>query len=158
AAVNGTHAQAPASEIVFASLRDIVALPLTRGKVLCPFHDDHQPSCHIYHDHYHCYVCGANGDAVSWLMEVEGLTYSEAVETLETSTPRANPPDDDQRTLKNARALWQQAVPITGTLAEHYLSGRDIVVAGLPGDALRFHPRCPFGGATHPCMLALFRD
>jgi len=23
-------------------------------KVCCPFHNDHSPSCHIYHDHYHC--------------------------------------------------------------------------------------------------------
>ena len=25
-------------------------------------------------------------------------------------------------------------------------------------DALRFHPSCPFGGLTYPCMIALFRD
>ena len=34
------------------------------------------PSCHIYDDHYHCFACGAHGDAISWLMEVEGLSFT----------------------------------------------------------------------------------
>jgi hypothetical protein len=35
----------PQSEIRFVSLRDVVQQPLIRNKVICPFHDDHQPSC-----------------------------------------------------------------------------------------------------------------
>jgi hypothetical protein len=38
---------------------------------------------------------------------------------------------------------------------------RGIDVAALPPDidkALRFHPRCPFNGNRHPCLIALFRD
>lgn len=30
-------------------------------KILCPFHNDTEPSCHIYEDHYHCYVCQSHG-------------------------------------------------------------------------------------------------
>ena len=114
--------------------------------MVCPFHDDHKPSCHIYHDHFYCFVCGANGDAITWLMEVEGLTYPEAREALETYEPRAHPPDDDGKTLRLALALWNEAKPIAGTLAEYYLTGRHIDVAQLPADVpLRFHPHCMFG-------------
>ena len=158
--INGAHVRVPKSEIVFVSLRDIVGGPLTQNKVLCPFHDDHTPSCHIYNDHFFCFVCEASGDAITWLMEVEGLTYPEAVDTLETFEPRAHPLEDTTKTLKLALTLWKQGQPIAGTLAEHYLTSRHIDVAQLPADVpLRFHPHCPFGrGKTYPCLLALFCD
>jgi DNA polymerase I-like protein with 3'-5' exonuclease and polymerase domains len=150
----------PDSEVLFVSLRDVIGGPLIGNKVICPFHDDHKPSCHIYHDHYFCFVCGASGDAISWLMEVEGLTYTEAVNALETFEPRAHPPEHEQGALRLALALWEQAKPIAGTLAEHYLTGRHIDVAQMPADVpLRFHSHCLFGaGKRHPCLLALLRD
>jgi len=149
----------PESQIRFVSLRDVVAGPLIRNKVVCPFHDDHKPSCHIYHDHFYCFVCHAHGDAITWLMEVESLTYPEAREALETFEPRVHPPDDDGKTLRLALALWNEAKPITGTLAEYYLTGRHIDVTQLPTDVpLRFHPRCRFRGERHPCLLALLAD
>ena len=158
--MNGAHVWVPESEIRFVSLRDIVSQPLIHNKAICPFHDDHKPSCHIYHDHFYCFVCGANGDAITWLMEVEGLTYPEAREALETFEPRAHTPDDDGQTLRLALALWDEAKPIAGTLAEYYLTGRHIDVAQLPADVpLRFHRHCQFGrGQRHPCLLALLTD
>lgn len=52
---------------------------------LCPFHDDHKPSFTVYPDQstFHCYGCGAHGDALSFLREVEGLTFRQALEALE---------------------------------------------------------------------------
>jgi putative DNA primase/helicase len=92
-------------------------------------------------------------------MEVEGLTYPEAREALETFEPRAHAPDDDGRTLRLALALWDEAKPIAGTLAEYYLAGRHIDLTQLPADVpLRFHPHCVFRGARHPCLLALLAD
>ena len=92
-------------------------------------------------------------------MEVENLTYPEAVEALESFEPRAHPPEDDGKTLRMALALWEQAQPIAGTLAEYYLIGRREMTQ-LPADVpLRFHPHCIFGAQQrHPCMLALLRD
>ena len=158
-----TSTAVPPPEIPFVSLRDVVrefGVQLIHNKVICPFHDDHKPSCHIYHDHFFCFVCSANGDAVTWLMEVENLTYPEAVEALESFEPRAHPPEDDGKTLRMALALWEQAQPIAGTLAEYYLIGRHIDVTQLPADVpLRFHPHCIFGAQQrHPCLLALLRD
>lgn len=51
-------------------------------KALCPFHGDTDPSLHLYDDHYHCFVCEAHGDHVTWLREHEGLSWVAAVELL----------------------------------------------------------------------------
>jgi Toprim domain/CHC2 zinc finger len=147
-------------------LADLVSEPLTNGNVLCPFHDDHTPSLHIYPDHYRCYVCGAHGNQLDWLMQVEGMDRATALDTLEKwDGPREIIPTLDDGEAKRAFALqlWERAQPIAGTLAARYLSDiRKIDIAALPAsidEALRFHPRCPFGpGAYHPCLLALMHN
>jgi DNA primase len=53
------------------------------GKALCPFHNDSNPSCHIYDDHFFCFACGANGDALTWLEHVHNLSKSDAIRELE---------------------------------------------------------------------------
>lgn len=50
---------------------------------LCPFHDEKTPSFHVYPDgHYHCFGCGAHGTTIGFLMDVDALTFPEAVEAL----------------------------------------------------------------------------
>ncbi len=53
-------------------------------KGLCPFHEEKTPSFIINSgdSHYHCFGCGAHGDAVEFLMTHEKLTFVEAIETL----------------------------------------------------------------------------
>jgi DNA polymerase len=47
---------------IVAPLTELVGAPLTPdNKVSCPFHDDVEPSCAIYPDHFHCYGCGEHG-------------------------------------------------------------------------------------------------
>ena len=48
---------------------------------LCPFHDDHSPSLSVSEEKqiYTCFVCGATGNAYSFLMDYENLTFMEAV-------------------------------------------------------------------------------
>lgn len=38
-------------------------------KIVCPFHDDHKPSCNIDFDNgvFHCFACGASGDALKFV-------------------------------------------------------------------------------------------
>ena len=51
---------------------------------LCPFHDDKNPSFHVYPDRqtYRCWVCDQGGDCFRWLMEMEKLPFAEALESL----------------------------------------------------------------------------
>ena len=60
-------------------------LPLKkRGRnflALCPFHGEKTPSFVVSPEKqiYYCFGCGASGDVFSFLMEYEGLTFSEAI-------------------------------------------------------------------------------
>lgn len=59
-------------------------------RALCPFHNDKDPSLHLYRggsgqterDHYHCFVCGAHGDAISLIQNYEKLSFWEAAQRL----------------------------------------------------------------------------
>src|SRR4051794_14607415 len=48
----------------------------------CPFHAEKTPSFHVYADHFHCFGCGAHGDALSFMRRSEGVSFTEAVERL----------------------------------------------------------------------------
>ncbi|BBI52725.1 hypothetical protein HORIV_51460 [Vreelandella olivaria] len=51
---------------------------------LCPFHQEKTPSFTVSADKqfYHCFGCGANGNALRFLMEYDKLPFPEAVEQL----------------------------------------------------------------------------
>lgn len=51
---------------------------------LCPFHNEKTPSFTVNDEKgfYHCFGCGAHGDAIRFLTEHEGMHYPEAVEKL----------------------------------------------------------------------------
>ncbi|MFV0339049.1 MAG: CHC2 zinc finger domain-containing protein, partial [Parachlamydiaceae bacterium] len=53
-------------------------------KALCPFHDERSPSFMIQKGdtHYHCFGCGAHGDAIAFLMDYQKLSFRESVELL----------------------------------------------------------------------------
>ena len=61
----------------------------------CPFHNEKSPSFHVYDDHFHCYGCGAHGDAISFLMKTTEGSFIDAVEALAGEVglelPRATP-------------------------------------------------------------------
>ncbi|NGX26607.1 MAG: DNA primase [Chlamydiae bacterium] len=53
-------------------------------KALCPFHEEKTPSFVLQtgDDHYHCFGCGAHGDAIAFLMNHLKMNFVEAVESL----------------------------------------------------------------------------
>ena len=55
-----------------------------RHSGLCPFHAEKTPSFSVVDDDgfYHCFGCGVHGDAISFLREMDGLEFMEAVERL----------------------------------------------------------------------------
>ncbi|TRZ56539.1 MAG: hypothetical protein D4S02_15425, partial [Rhodocyclaceae bacterium] len=63
-------------------------LPLTKNgleyEACCPFHTEDTPSFKVTPSKgfYHCFGCGAHGDAIAFLMEHQGLTFHDAVATL----------------------------------------------------------------------------
>lgn len=51
---------------------------------LCPFHDDKRPSFHVYSDRqsYRCWVCDKGGDCFGWVMDLNMVTFPEALKML----------------------------------------------------------------------------
>ena len=53
-------------------------------KGLCPFHDEKTPSFNVNpsRNFFHCFGCQEGGDAISFLMKMDGLSFAETVERL----------------------------------------------------------------------------
>jgi DNA primase len=53
-------------------------------KACCPFHDEKTPSFTVSQvkQFYHCFGCGANGTAISFLMDYEHMEFVEVIEEL----------------------------------------------------------------------------
>lgn len=51
---------------------------------LCPFHVEKKPSFYVIDEEniFHCFGCGAHGDAICFLMRTENLDFIEAVHRL----------------------------------------------------------------------------
>jgi putative DNA primase/helicase len=77
-----------------------------------------------------------------------------------SSFPGASPKSiSEGNTSELALQLWSESGSALGTLAENYLTSRQLALPDRHEDVLRFHPSCPFGkGMRHPCMIALYRD
>jgi putative DNA primase/helicase len=125
---------------------------------------------HVVKNTWNCRRCPAGGSVIDLVMHLDGVAFHEAVAILTdgrrhvsppphaTAAPPAMPSADAHR---RAMLLWNEAVPIAGTLAERYLRAtRRLTVPSHVGPrVLRFHLRCPFGqGVRHPCLIALYRD
>jgi DNA primase len=50
----------------------------------CPFHNEKTPSFHVRQDKgiYHCFGCGAHGNAIDFVMAVEHVEFAEALDRL----------------------------------------------------------------------------
>src|ERR1700739_4066354 len=108
---------------------------------LCPFHREKTPSFYVVEDKsfFHCFGCGAHGDAIGFVMRAENLDFIEAVERLagEGGIPVRQPQHQGrgraqrQKTLLEALAaaadyfeaqLWAPA----GLRAREYLARRGL--------------------------------
>jgi DNA primase len=118
---------------------------------LCPFHGEKSPSFSVSpsKQFYHCFGCGKNGNAISFLMDHAGMTFVEAVKDL-AQQYGLQVPEDDAGPQDRARAAEQRQKQSTlndvlekagdayrkhlkdSTKAVDYLKGR-----GLSGEIAR---------------------
>ena len=71
---------------------------------LCPFHKEKTPSFTLNEEKgfYHCFGCGAHGDAISFLINCEHLSFMEAIENLAHSVGMEVPKSSPQEAQKAA--------------------------------------------------------
>jgi DNA primase len=75
-------------------------------KACCPFHQEKTPSFTINDDKgfYHCFGCGAHGDAIRFLTDQRGLPFIEAVKELAQKAGMEVPAGDPRAQEKAERA------------------------------------------------------
>src|SRR5690606_603979 len=71
-------------------------------KACCPFHNEKTPSFYVNDDKgfFHCFGCGAHGDAVSFRMRHDNLGFMEAVEGLASEAGMEIPKPDPRSAEK----------------------------------------------------------
>jgi len=76
---------------------------------LCPFHGEKSPSFSVSpsKQFYHCFGCGKNGNAISFLMDHAGMTFVEAVKDL-AQQYGMQVPEDEASPQDRARAIEQR--------------------------------------------------
>jgi len=114
---------------------------------LCPFHHEKTPSFYVVEDKsfFHCFGCGAHGDAIGFVMRNDNLDFIEALERLAgeagLAVPRASPQEREraqqQKTLlgalEAAAAFYEARLASpAGARARAYLDER-----GLDADTIR---------------------
>jgi hypothetical protein len=117
---------------------------------LCPFHNEKSPSFNVVPEKgfYHCFGCGAHGDAIAYVMARHGMKFTDAVRHIlqlpEQAPTRQAPRRDpspapvDRNLEKDIKAILDECTPITEcTAAFIYLHLRGISIR-QPG--LLFHP------------------
>ena len=96
----------------------------------CPFHKEKTPSFSVAPDKqfYYCFGCGAGGNAIGFLMQLQNLNFPEAVEEL-AGKAGLTVPKDDSVTSKAASAASQaktqarnQAYDLLNRASQYYQS------------------------------------
>src|SRR5215213_5903017 len=110
-------------------------------KACCPFHNEKTPSFTVNDDKgfYHCFGCGAHGDAIRFMTENRGMQFMDAVKELSAKAGLDVPAPDPQMRERAERtstltdvmgevAKWyaEQLQGISGAEARDYLKRRGI--------------------------------
>src|SRR4051812_30021999 len=124
-------------------------------KACCPFHNEKTPSFTINDEKgfYHCFGCGAHGDAIRFLTDARGLPFMDAVKELADAAGMDVPAPDPRAQQKaeqasglydvmEAAARWfqDQLGGIDGSGARSYLERRGVSSRAIGGFSFGFAP------------------
>ena len=106
---------------------------------LCPFHNERTPSFAVNPagQFYHCFGCGKGGGVINFIMEVENLSYPDAVAFLAKRAGMQMPEDSFDRDARKrsrllaanrdaARWFYEQLSTPEGKRCTDYMAGRRI--------------------------------
>jgi DNA primase len=124
-------------------------------KACCPFHNEKTPSFTVNDDKgfYHCFGCGAHGDAIRFLTDHRGMPFMDAVKELAAKAGMEVPAPDPQAKERAERTSsltdvmaecqkWfaDQLNGLAGADAREYLKRRGIDAATTARFGLGFAP------------------
>lgn len=106
-------------------------------KACCPFHNEKTPSFQInpQKGFYHCFGCGAHGDALRFIMDYEHLDFVSAIEVLASemglSVPREQLSPQQQAKETQQRAEQLQGYALLAQAAQWFVQNLKNHVQGL---------------------------
>ncbi|WP_370249557.1 DNA primase [Nocardioides sp.] len=120
-------------------------------KGLCPFHDEKSPSFNVTPSRklFHCFGCQESGDTVAFVMKIDGLTFTEAIERLadRVGVQLRRVEDDSPEARRPTGPPRQRLLEVNRVAAEFYaeqLGSAEAVIArqflserGFDADAAR---------------------
>ena len=124
-------------------------------KACCPFHNEKTPSFTVNDDKgfYHCFGCGAHGDAIRFLTDHRGLPFMDAVKELagkagmEVPAPDPKMAERAERTASLTGVMasvqtWfaEQLQGVSGAEARAYLKQRGIAPDAVKRFGIGFAP------------------
>lgn len=120
---------------------------------LCPFHSEKTPSFSVSPDKqiYHCFGCGKGGSVISFIMEIENLSFPEAVAFLANRAGMQLPEQSNDPGAKKrqrllalnrdaARFFHAQLKTPAGQPARDYLARRQLTAQTVTRFGLGFAP------------------
>ena len=120
---------------------------------LCPFHSEKTPSFSVSPDKqiYHCFGCGKGGGVINFIMEVENLTFPEAVEFLarraNMTLPEKSSDEESRRRERMfalnrdaARFFYEMLASPAGAPGREYMARRGIDSRTATNFGLGFAP------------------
>ena len=94
-----------------------------RLKGLCPFHEEKTPSFSVTttSGYYHCFGCEASGDSITFLREMESLSFTEAVERLASSVGMTLTYEGGSSAARSDVSKRQRMLEASAAAAEFYV-------------------------------------
>ncbi|MGZ7882368.1 DNA primase [uncultured Acinetobacter sp.] len=86
----------------------------------CPFHQEKTPSFHVYRDkgYYHCFGCQANGNAIRFLMDIDGRNFIDVMQELSSKSGVELPKDNFESKKLSYKRATQKPQPIAPVPAQ----------------------------------------
>ena len=86
----------------------------------CPFHQEKSPSFHVYRDkqYYHCFGCQANGNAIRFLMDIDGRNFVDVMKELSDKTGIDLPKDNQDNKKLSYKRSSQTITKTAPTVAQ----------------------------------------
>ena len=117
----------------------------------CPFHQEKSPSFHVYRDkqYFHCFGCQANGNAIRFLMDIDGRNFVDVMKDLSSQTGIELPKDNqDSKKLLYKRAAKTPAVEKVAETKAHHLPDQTLSNSSPP--TTHFDPFEQFQNSDDP--------
>ncbi|USN88063.1 MAG: DNA primase [Candidatus Nomurabacteria bacterium] len=125
-------------------------------KARCPFHNEKTPSFNVSPERgmYHCYGCGVGGDMFTFIQEIEGVDFKEALKMLADKagvplvpvSPQKKTEQDRSYGVLEEATVFYEASLRENTEVQQYILKRGVLAATMATWRLGFAPGPPEAG------------